>query len=387
MKAKTAAESLVTTMSAGLALILLNALTCKTHAKADLTEQGVYTLSESSGRLVRNLSERMIVKAYFGNIPPEHLDKQHYVENLLIEYAESSGGKLSWEKIKPPEKPEEQNALKQEGIQQIPIPVLKDDKFELPVVYFSLQFVYLDKKEVWSPDQNFFRRSLEGLEYEFSSLVRRMTAPKKKVGITHGFDEPQETRLIENDQVGLTDLYEIGKVDWATKPEEIKNYDVIIVNGPTRKVSDQAKYYLDQHVMSGKPALFLLPGLKWQSSGGNQPTIPGMPQEDKPYLGMPVAHDLGDLLSAYGFEVASNTIIDGLRGARMIIPIGNPPILTHVFSPAATVQANGKRDVLEGLDVVAMPFTSSVKLVGPLASGQTESFEIKPLMHTSESSF
>ena len=98
-KTKSAAESLITTVAAAAALILLNVLSCGSHKKIDLTEQKIYTLSDGSRDLVSQLPERLLVKAYFGNIPAEHAEKQEYVENLLTEYAGASNGKLAWEKV------------------------------------------------------------------------------------------------------------------------------------------------------------------------------------------------------------------------------------------------------------------------------------------------
>jgi len=267
MKVKTAAESLITAVSVGVGLILLNFLTCQSHVRMDLTEQKIYTLSPESARLVKALPEKMVVKAYIDDMPPEVANQQQYLENLLEEYAVASGGRLAWEKIKPGARPELQDELKKIGINKIRLTVVNKDKREEVFRYFAVVFSYLDKKEIWTPDRGF---SMERLEYEFTSRIKRLSPGKKKAGVTVGFGEPQQTQLLSVPEVGLVDLYDVVPINWATGPRELANVDVLIVNGPTDKVSDAARYHLDQYLMSGKPVLFLIRGVKW-SGGGNQP--------------------------------------------------------------------------------------------------------------------
>ena len=384
MKTKTAAESLIYTASAGLALVLLNALTCQARAKVDLTEQKIYSLSPSSRDMVRSLPEKVVVKAYLGNIPPEYSQKQQYIENLLSEYAEASNGKLTWEKIDPWNKPELKDELKKAGVSQIMLMSFKEDKREQVPVYFTVQFGYLDKKEVWGPQQGF---AMEGLEYDFTTRIKRLAFGKKKVGVTTGFGEPEQIQALSHPQIGLADLYYVTPIKWNVTPKDIDTIDALVVNGPTEKVSEAAQYYLDQHLMKGKPVLFLIRGMRWQAGGGQNPQLAQMMQEEQPYLGTPAQHGLGELLAHYGFEVASNTVLDGRNSVPGAIPLGQQALDTRVFFPLTQVMANGKHDVLEGMEFVPMPFISTVKLVGPLAEGKIEGGVVKSLLQTGPNAF
>lgn len=379
-KAKTAANSIVYGVSAALALVLLNALTCQSRAKIDLTENDIYTLSEASARMVRTLPEKMLVKAYFGNIPPEHRLKQEYVESILAEYASASGGKLEYQKIDPWENPELQEELRKEGIQRIWLLSMKEDKQEQIPAYFAVQFIYLDKKELWLPGQRF---ELAGLEYEFSTRIKRLALGKKKIGVTVGFGEPEQIQALQHPQLGLAYLYDVVPVNWRENPKTLDEVDAVVVNGPTDRVSDAAKWHLDQALMKGKPVVFLVRGVRWQP--GNQQMA--MLGEDAPYLGTPADHGLGDLLAHYGFEVASDTVIDKRYHVMGAIPMGRQPLLRGEFFPLTEVLAGGPHEVLEGMQFVPMPFVSTVKLVGPLAAEKPAGFEVKPLLRTSPTSF
>jgi gliding-associated putative ABC transporter substrate-binding component GldG len=384
MKIKTAAESLVTTLAAALALLLVNALVCGSRSRVDLTEQKIYSLSDASARLVKNLPERVAIQAYFGNVPSEHKEKQHYVESLLAEYAKASGGKVTFEKIDPWDQPELQQELKQEGIDRILLVTVQDDKAEQVPAYFTVQFTHLDKRERWGPDPR-FGFHVEGLEYEFSSRIKRLAWPKRRVGVTKGFGEPDQAGALAHEQIGLAGFHEVVPLDWAENPRAIDDVDVLVVNGPTRRVSEAAQWHLDQHLMRGKPALLLVRGMQFQASG-NPHMLPEMQQGAQPYLGSPADHGLAELLAHHGFQVEADTVVDPRNAAPGIVPLGQEVLLAHVFFPLAETLAHGQHEPLEGIRMVAMPFVSTVKLVGPMAGGGFGG-EVQPLLRTAPTSF
>ncbi len=392
-KGRTAAEAIITGVAAVGALILLNVLSCGTRAKVDLTENKIYSLSDASKRLVHSMKERVNIRAYFGNVPAEHAEKATYVDMLLSEYADASGGKIDYQRIDPWEKPELQEELKKDGVDKLRLQSLKDDSFQQVPMYFHVVFSHLDKKEVWTPAQGF---NLEGLEYDFTTRVKRLGYGKKKVGITTGFGEPTHAQALEAPgadvlpgvKVGLGDLYDVSAVDWQKDPKTIDNLDVLIVNGPVEKVSDAAKFHLDQLIMKGKPVLFFVGGMRWQSGGGQQ-QFPGMEQPDQPYIGMAGDNGLGDLLQTYGFEVGKDVILDAKNSARLWLPPGGRQgMLAFGFAPYAEVLASGAHDMLAHIDVIAAPFASTLKLVGPLAADKRDAeTQVIELLKTAPTSF
>jgi ABC-type uncharacterized transport system involved in gliding motility auxiliary subunit len=394
-KGKTAAEAIITAVAVIAALVLLNVVSCRARTKLDLTENKIYSLSSSSKQLVRGMTEPVNIRAYFGNVPPEQAEKATYVDMLLSEYADASpNGKIDYQKIDPWGDAKLQDELKKQGVQELQLQSLKDDSFQQVPMYFHVVFSHLDKREVWTPTQGF---NLEGLEYEFTTRIKRLASGKKKVGVTTGFGEPQRAQALEAPgadvlpgvKVGLGDLYDVTTVDWAKNPKSIDDVDVLVVNGPTEKVSDAAKFHLDQRIMHGKAVLFLVSGYRWQSGNG-QPQFPGMEQPDQPYIGMPGDNGLQDLLAGYGFEVGRDVILDAKNSARLWIPPGSRQggVLALGFAPFAEALANGPRDILAHIDVVAMPFPSSLQLVGPLAADKRDAdTQVIELLRTAPTSW
>jgi ABC-2 type transport system permease protein len=391
-KGRTAAEALITGVAIAGALILLNLLAFGSRARVDLTEDRIFSLSNASRNLVATMKERINIKGYFGNVPPEHAEKVTYVDMLLAEYAERSNGKIVYERIDPWDKPELQQELKRDGVDKLRLQSRKDDSFEQVPMYFHVVFSHLDKKEVWMPSPAF---ALEGLEYDFSTRIKRLGHGKKKVGITQGFGEPAETQLLSAPgadvlpgvKVGLGDLYEVTAVNWKDEPKQIEDVDVLIVNGPTQKVSDAARMTLDRAVMTGKPVLFLVSGMRWQAGGGQQ-QIPGMPQDpEQPFLGIPGDTGLDELLLAYGFKVGQDVVMDLRYTAVGWLPPGSREgYRARGLFPHARSLQSGEKEILAGIDVVALPFTSTLTLVGPLENPEGDT-RVIPLLETAPTSW
>lgn len=393
-KGRTAAEALITGGAIAAVLVLVNVLGAGSRARFDLTEQHIYSLSDASEQMVAGMKEKVNIKAYFGNVPAEYAEKQTYVDMLLSEYADRSGGMITYEKIDPWGNKELMEELRKDGVDQLRLQTVKDESYEQVPVYFHVVFSHLDKKEVWTPGRVF---ALEGLEYEYTSRIKRLAFGKQKVGVTVGFGEPPQVQVLQapgaavpwvpGAKVGLADLYEVTPVNWKDTPKALHDVDVLIVNGPTETVSDAAKVNLDQYIMAGKPVLFLVGGMRWQAGNG-QPQAPGFENPDDPYVGMPASSGLGDLLEGYGFKIGQDVILDLKSSARGWLPPGaRQGMLARGVFPYARSLAADEGGILQGIDVVAVPFASTLKLVGSLADAKGDDPKVLKLLETMPSSW
>ncbi|RMH40502.1 MAG: hypothetical protein D6689_13730 [Deltaproteobacteria bacterium] len=371
-KRKTLANAVATTLLATAGIVLVNVAVHRARAGIDLSGEG---LTRASELLVAGLEEPMQVTAYFGNIPPDNQFEQRYVEQLLDNYARASDGKFTWRKVDPFDRGQEfQRKLREdEGIDKLMWLSIVDDAPQQVPVYFHVQFRYLDKSEVWAPAAKF---SLRGLEYEFSSIIKKLAYPKKKVGVTTGFGSPAQIPAIEQ---LLSDLYDVETVDLSASEVDLSPYDLLIVNGPTQPLTEAAKLAIDGHVLAGKPTVFLLKGMNFTSPGAQ----PGMPQfgANQPLIGMPADAGLGDMLRKWGVEVESNIILDPQNGAPGPVFVGEELLMTRLLFPLAEAIANGEGEPLEGISLFPVPYATTVKLVG--SDPQIEAIELARTAPTS----
>ena len=192
-------------------LIVLNLIALKTFWRVDVTHDKAYTLSQGTRDTLAALEDPVTITAYFsGQLPAPYSGNARYVRDLLTEYRSASKGKLSFEIIDPAAaETESDKAAKSEvkrdifgrtfreptsvekelaelGVQPVEIRVVEDDQMQTKRAYMGLVIRHSEKKEVIPVVQN-----LATLEYDLTSLVRKLTRTKMPViGIVQGHGEP-----------------------------------------------------------------------------------------------------------------------------------------------------------------------------------------------------
>jgi len=188
----------LTVVLIGLNLIALNYLLSGwTTARIDLTEEGLFSISPATKRLLTSLDEDLTIYGYFSKrthpklspLVPELVD-------LLNEYRAVSGGRIHVEIIDPGEDEEaEQEAADRFGVQSSPFRLAS--KYETGIVnaYFALVVKYGDQYE----------------RYGFQDLIDVELLPNGDVEVRLRNPEYDLTRAIKKVVYGFnsaTDLFE-----------------------------------------------------------------------------------------------------------------------------------------------------------------------------------
>jgi gliding-associated putative ABC transporter substrate-binding component GldG len=235
-------------------LILLNFISVRIFSRLDLTKANVYTLSDASKTLVRDLDDRVTVKAYFTeDLPAPYNNNRRAVLDILNDYKAYSKGNLYYEFINPEGEKNEREA-QQAGIPPVEVQIVKEDKFEVKRAFLGLIMMYEDRKEVLPVIQN-----LGSLEYDISAAIKKLTTrTKKRIGYTTGHQETELTSMQQANQA-INTQYETVPVDLSSSTAEIpQDLAALLIIAPQTKFSDTAKYQIDQYLMGGGKAAFLL---------------------------------------------------------------------------------------------------------------------------------
>jgi ABC-type uncharacterized transport system involved in gliding motility auxiliary subunit len=267
------------------AIVVVNLLGTRVFGRVDLTENDVYTLSQSSKDLVKKLPDYMTVKAFISaDLPPELKTVSRYVRDLIDEYKSSSNGKFRWEAIDPgtdKKLEEEANRCK---VQQVQIQVLRNQKFELGAYYLGLCLQY--GSEVESIPQVV---RAEGLEYQMSSLIKKLTTKKKKIAFTTGHGESDSNQGFQSLKGALEQEFELTTVN-PSQADIGKDIDALVVGGPKQPFDEKGQKEIDKFIMEGKGVVFLIDGITLQAPGG----MAG--QAAKLKMGQPTDSGLGKIL-------------------------------------------------------------------------------------------
>src|SRR5205807_8012237 len=135
---------------------LFNVLASRYQSKWDLTASQQFTLSDQSIRVAQALPEPVKVSAFLSGTDTRKQDFQ----NLLNDYSNRSGGKLTYEFIDPDQRPGD---ARQAGITSVP----------------SVVFQMGDKKQ----------NSTGTTERDVSTALVKLERPEKKVYFTTGHGE------------------------------------------------------------------------------------------------------------------------------------------------------------------------------------------------------
>jgi ABC-type uncharacterized transport system involved in gliding motility auxiliary subunit len=339
------------------AIVVVNLLSTRVFGRIDLTENRMYTLSQPSRDLVKHLPDYLSIKAFISSdLPPELKTVSRYVRDLIDEYKNSASGKFRWEAIDPGNDKKLEDEANRCKVQKIQIQVLRNQKFELGTYYLGLCLEYGTQVEsipqVARP---------EGLEYQISSLIKRMTQRKRKVAFTTGHGENDTATGFQALKQDLEQEFDVTTVNPSTA-EFAKDVDSIVVGGPKQAFDDKGRKEIDRFLMQGKGGVFLVDGMTMSSPGGGQ----GMEQMQ---IKMAQANDpgLSKLLDAYGFKIGQDFVFDKQAMAGPIDIGGRRMLATAPFFVGVETDKVEGLSVLDGVRGLVFPFASSVELTGPLA--------------------
>lgn len=374
LSTKSVASPTVFTLAVIGSLVLVNVLSLRAFARVDVTADKAYTLSPATKETLSNLDDAVTVTAYFtSDLPAQYASASRYVRDMLEEFRSASKGKLSFEFIDPAqtdaakdEKREvkrdifgrefyDQTAQEKElaamGIQAVEMRVIAKDQAQTKRGYLGIVIRHHEKKEVIPVVQN-----LAQLEYDLTSLVRKLTRPKTPViGLLQGHDEPKPNEKLRNLVATLSQTYEVRPIELQGKDRFEADLDALIVLGPEKPLAPNEVKAIDQLVMEGKPVALFLDSVHLDLRTFEQ---------------RPAEHGLAQLLTAYGVTVSDQLVADVTsanlniseqRGFMMVqMPVPYP------FIPIAK-RLEGDSPISKGLGEVTFPFASKVSVTADAA--------------------
>ncbi len=360
-KAKTGANAVFFVVITIGALGLLNVMGMRVFSRFDMTADHIYTLSQASKDLVKNLPDRLNVKLFMSeDLKPPFKQHAQFVRDLLGEYETYSAGKLNLEVIKIGEgdHKKEEEAQKYH-VQKSNRGVVSENKFEIGSTYLGVGFDYhgdIQSIPIIENDQ--------GLEFDISGLIKQMTVKKKKVAFASSEGE------LPLNHGGVQVLAEqLKKGGYETTTVELKamipaDVDALLIIGPKQPMSERGKYVVDQFLMRGKGAAFLVDGQTLQAPRGMM--MPGM---DVPQIAQNNDTGLDDLLGAYGVKIKQDIILDMQNYIGPVQVSGQLLGINHpVFMIAGPLPQT--HQINQGLKAVVLPYASSLELVGEAKDGK-----------------
>jgi ABC-type uncharacterized transport system involved in gliding motility auxiliary subunit len=303
-----------------LLLVAVNYLVTRVPSRiADLTDGKLYTLSDGTKKVLRELQAPVRLKLYISQgeaVPVPLRGFTQRVEDLVREFKSVAGQNLIVERYNPKPDSEEEDAAQLDGVE--PQQLMSGEQF-----YLGASISQLERKQVLP---NIAPQRERLLEYDLIRAIARVASPERpKVGVMAGLPVMGErfnpfTRQSSEPWYLAYELkreYEVREVPMRTK-EIPKDINVLLLIHP-RDPSPETEYALDQFVLrGGKLIAFVDPYAYFDQS----PTMPGMPPQQGSSSSLPT------LFKAWGVQmpegkVVSDVVFGSGSGARY-----TPTVLT-----------------------------------------------------------
>lgn len=364
--------------------ILLNVLASNFFFRLDLTEDKRYTIAPVTKQMLGSLENEVVVDVYLeGDFPAGFKRLQQSVRETLDEFQIYSGGNLRYNFIDPNEISDEQQRnefitnLAKKGITPTNLRATEEGK-QVERLVFPGAIVRYNGKETAvnllkgnlaaSPDER-LNQSVEGVEYELASAVRKMAFQGNKViGYLTGQGELEMQQV--TDLLGsLQEYYRVARGELGEIPS-LEGLDLVIVAKPTSQFTEVDKYKIDQFIMKGGKAVFFVDALNanMDSVGAG-----GM-------FAVPYNLNLEDLLFRYGVRLNPTMVMDLNSGFIPLVTgyAGDRPqteMINWRFYPL--LNNFSQHPVTRNLDAVY------TKFVGTIDTVKAEGIKKTPLVFTS----
>jgi len=370
-----------------LVIILINTVSGYFFARFDLTQEKRYTLSEATTDQLENLEDVVFIRVYLeGNLPTEFRELHDATKELLDEFRAYGGMNIEYEFINPSISPDEKERvevykeLTRQGLQYTNIRMQAGDKTSEQIVFPGaiISFhgrevpIQILKSVAGATEQEMIAASIQQLEYEFVSAIRRVNqATKKGVAFIGGHGELSELETADAKRA-LEEFYEVERVTLDQKVNALDGFDAIIIARPDSAYSEQDKFIIDQFIMNGGKSLWMIDPVFARMDSLRTSNLT---------MGLKLEHNLDDQLFKYGVRLNADLVMDIQCINKPIVTgyIGNQPrqeMFPWYYEPL--LSGNQEHPISANIERVKTEFVSTMEAI------EVDSVSSTPLLLTSD---
>ncbi|MBN2829078.1 MAG: Gldg family protein [Candidatus Cloacimonetes bacterium] len=288
-------------------LVVLNLISLNLFHRFDFSKEKKFTLSDSSKKIVGNLEDNLIIKAYFSkNLPNQYADLGRYVRDILSDYQTYSKGHLKYDFINP----NDEDVLKEEAIrnkiQPAQIQMLENDKMEVREVFMGMYIEYQGNGESIPLIQ-----VKDGLENDITGIIKRLSrAEMDKVAL---FTNPDDDEIdYQSIKYILGKNYDMISTDLTTPIEA--GVKTLVLGGVKDSLATEQLYNIDQFVMQGGNLLIFQDRVTMDVQKGEADEIHS---------------NIFDLLSSWKIDIAPTLVVDENCG-QISVSQRQGPFITQI---------------------------------------------------------
>ena len=354
-------------------LLVVNYIAKQWHTRIDLTQDKRYTLSEVSKKTLAKIQNPIVIDVLLkGNIPTEFKKLQTETIQLLDEYA-ASNNNIIVNFVNPLEGEEHPESVIQELINNgyQPLQITQNEAGKSSIEYIFPWAVISDGKKservrlfvnkLGATDQEQVQNSVQKLEYNFTDALYKFALDKKKKIAILRSNGALEDIYMADFLKTAREYYFIAPFTLdsvATNPEktlhDLEKFDLLLVPKPTEPFTDAQKQVVDQYIMNGGRALWLIDNVAV--------SLEDMYKTGGMTMAMPINLNLTDMFFQYGFRI-NYTLVNDLYFSEIIVATGDGSQTRYmpipwVYNPL--VISGNNHLINNHLDAVRFQFANSI---------------------------
>lgn len=340
------------------------------NGKIDLTRDQRYTITPATKHLLKNLPEKVKVTVFLegDNLPAAFRQLSRSTEEMLHDFREISGNKVSFQRMDP--LGEDTLALKLlNGYHMAGVPVTvsagkkgTEQRMLFPWALVTFQDdknrthgfpVFLQESNTPELSRAILLRSEMLLEYNLASAIHQLTKKEvASVAYLTGNGEPFGYEVFSAFNA-LNRFYRLDTFNLESERQIPASYSAVIIDRPGKPFSEVAKFKLDQYLMNG--------GALYLNVDGVTGSLDSFNSEGR-FNSMPLDLNLDDILYHYGVRLNHDLLEDAVNCAGIpLMAKGNNPepvIYPWVYFPV--LQAGSDHPIVKNLNGVLGRFVSTL---------------------------
>lgn len=356
-------------------VIVVNLLATKAFVRFDFTKDQRYSISEASFDLLDQVNQPLQFKVFLtGELPSEFKQLQLETRYMLEEF-KAQNSNISFQFENPNKEGEDLNetakAFYQAGMTPERVNIAERGKVTETIIFPWAEASYkgkkivipLFKKKTNASTEEMIKTSIQYLEYALTDALRKLVLERsKKIAVLKGKGQLSDVYIADFFR-SLRDYYLIAPFtleNVETQAEEslaqLNEFDLIIDAKPEKKYTEKEKYVLDQYLMQGGKALWLI-----EQVTAEQDSL----KKTGSTLAFPKELDLYDFFFSYGIRI-NPQLVNDLYSAPIVLAQGegsqtqfNP--FPWMYKPLAT--SAEKHPITSALERVQFDFANPIELL------------------------
>lgn len=340
----------------------------------DLTQEKRYTLSSATEKVLKSIDQPLTINVYLdGDFPASFRQLQNETRFLLEEFRKINP-KIDFTFIDPIKTKMSKDTLIAMGMQPSILPDMKDGKIS-EIVVFPYSTVKYKRNGITLPliiqqsgidaDQQLYK-SIENLEFNFVSGIKRITETQKKnIGILINQDELGPTEFQGFMEMALEN-YNAFPIIPANQQElttadipTLKKMDAIVIAKPRKPFTEQEKVIIDQYIMNGGKTLWMIDAVNAEMD-----TL----YQSKKIMAFPMETNLNDFFFNYGLRINPGLVKDMQKSALLRIVsgevAGNPQYSSFMWPYFPLGIAENPNPITKNINPVKFDFPTSIDTLG-----------------------